>query len=81
MIWMHLVDIQLAWDNGAAGILWSLMAPTNVVNAMRQLTIIGHALKEGKNQRVTTLVGMLEEAVGVVVKEVVGAVGVVVETV
>ena len=78
MTWTHLVDTPPAWVNGAAGISWSLVVPTNVVNAMNQVTTIGLALSERKNRRVTIQL-QAKEVEGAVVGVVVVAVKEVVE--
>ena len=78
MTWTHLVDTPPAWVNGAAGISWSLVEPTNVVNAMNQVTTIGLALSERKNRRVTIQL-QAKEVEGAVVGVVVVAVKEVVE--
>ena len=78
MKWMHLVDTQPAWENGAADILWSLVLPTNVVNAMSQHTTPELALKEGKNPKATMVVEVVEVVAVLVVVLVEGAGAVVV---
>ena len=78
MTWMLSGDTQPAWENGVAGISWSLVIRTNVVNAMMLVTTQEHALQGTKNRRPTIQVqakppGVVEvvlvvEGVGVVVR-------------